>query len=242
MKTILTLIALCFCCATTQAQNWKRLNRKYNKAVDVTATKSDSARLSNKLDPINTAEEWVLVACWKGYLDPYGSKGDTVKLASEEYVTWVFQKSQLQSRAKELDLQKMDNVDLSIRLDQLLGLAPSPTDTTRQFVEMWVKPSDLFRPCPAPAVDDTSCDLYLPSTESKVKVGSMTYRQWFVNNIYEAYYKEDSQPWTRLGYTWDWNRRNKDHIGLSEYIIQPGASVIIRDIAPTVDWVRKNVK
>lgn len=242
MKTLLTLVVILFCSMTTQAQNWNRLNRKYNQAVEITSTKSDSARLYNKLDPINTAEEWVIVACWKGYLSPYGSKGDTVQLESQEYVTWVFKKSQFQSRGKELGLQKMDNVDVSIRLDQLLGLAPNPSDTSRQFVEMWVKPSDLFRPCPDPEVNDTACELYLPSTASNVKVGTMTYREWFVNNIYEAYYQATSQPWTRLGYTWDWNRKNREHIGLSEYIIRPGASVIIRDIAPTVDWVRKNIK
>ena len=125
---------------------------------------------------------------------------------------------------------------------QLLGLAASPGDTSRQFVEMWVKPSDLFRPCPDPEVGDTSCELYLPSTPSKMMVGNMTYKNWFVNNIYAAYYEASSQPWTRLGYTWDWNRKNKTHIGLSEYIIKPGAEVIIEDIAPTVEWVRKVVR
>lgn len=241
MKRGLLLLAL-FSCIATQAQNWKRLNKKYNKAVAITATKSDSARLYDKLDPIDTSQDWVSVACWKGYLSPYGQKGDTITLDSQEYVTWIFQTSQFQTVGKALELHEMDNVDLSIRLDQLLGLAPNPSDTSRQFVQMWVKPADLFRPCPDPEIGDTSCELYLPSTDSKRMVGTMSYREWFVNNIYEAYYEASNQPWTRLGYTWDWNKNNREHIGLSEYIIEPGAVVIIQDIAPTVDWVRKNIK
>lgn len=241
MKRGLLLLCL-FCFVAVQAQNWKRLNKRYNKAVALTATKSDSARLYNKLDPIDTTQDMVLVACWKGYLSPYGHIGDTVTLDSQEYVTWIFKTSEFQRKGKVLGLEKMDNEDLSVRLSQLLGLAPNPSDTSRQFVEMWVKPEDLFRPCPDPEVGDTSCELYLPDTPSKVKVGTMTYREWFVNNIYEAYYMASSQPWTRLGYTWDWNKKNKEHIGLSEYIIEPGARVIIKDIAPSVTWVKKNVK
>jgi len=45
---------------------------------------------------------------------------------------------------------------IDLRLKQYLGLDPSWQYDV--FVELWVDPGDLFRPCVDPQTDDTSCD------------------------------------------------------------------------------------
>ncbi|HEX8535927.1 MAG TPA: hypothetical protein VF664_00585, partial [Cystobacter sp.] len=52
------------------------------------------------------------------------------------------------------------------RINQYLGL-PADANNTRQIVELWVKPSDLFRPCPDAQVDDTTCGLTYPSEATR---------------------------------------------------------------------------
>lgn len=138
-------------------------------------------------------------------------------------------------------------VPSSLRVAQLLGVTPEAALEDRSFVELWVSPGDLFRPCPDPEITDREC---LPSsfptqasdfpysmfwsftTDEKILAtegGVWEYRDykgWFENRtqyIYSYPYPATNAsasrpyPWTRLGYTYDWG--NPNHVGLSEYVL-----------------------
>jgi hypothetical protein len=62
------------------------------------------------------------------------------------------------------------------RLEQLLGLPPE--DGKTKFVELWVKPTDLFRPSPDPEISDHEAELDFPVSDRFVKVDE-EYKRWF---------------------------------------------------------------
>lgn len=79
--------------------------------------------------------------------------------------------------------------DSELRLKQLLGLPPQTQKS--QFVEFWVSPHDLFRPCHDPEISDSVCELDFPPDVSE------NYRKWFDNQ------KSGSYGWDGWGgYPW----------------------------------------
>lgn len=120
---------------------------------------------------------------------------------------------------------------LELRLEQLLGLPPQAGK--RHFVEMWVSPADLWRPCPDPEITDNECSLVPPAPSSATAV-SDAYREWF-ESYREGVYGDDGYPWTRLGYTYDWGNPRSE-VGLSEFVVRPGARVRVRSVEPTADY------
>lgn len=113
---------------------------------------------------------------------------------------------------------------LKDRLREHLGLVPDrPYD---MFVELWVDRADLFRPCPDPETGDTACNVAF-AVENGLPVapavkGVDDYLGWF-NATYAWAYGPDGAPWTRLGYTYDWNP-DTPKFGASEYLITKGAT------------------
>jgi hypothetical protein len=102
------------------------------------------------------------------------------------------------------------------------------------IVEFWVRPQDLFRPCPDNEIDDSRCGLEFPDTVSR------EYRAWFDSSRIESYYGSgriySKYPWTQLGYTYDWSAQNKKHIGLSEFVIDRYKSVVVDTIFSLQDY------
>ncbi len=129
------------------------------------------------------------------------------------------------------------------RLKKLLGLHPK--NDYDALVELWVNPSDLFRPAADPQATNHGSELAYKVgdgkwcfpfdvnpfatfasarrlVESKGQTAT-TFRQWYVNRVQTIYGDADPTntslyPWTRLGYTYDWGRPN-NHFGLSEFVI-----------------------
>lgn len=138
-------------------------------------------------------------------------------------------------------------VPSSLRVAQLLGVTPEAGQEDRSFVELWVSPKDLFRPCPDPEITDKECQpsgfptqstdfpyslFWSFTADDKVLAtegGVWEYRDykgWFENRtqfIYSYPYPAAGAgasmpyPWTRLGYTYDWG--NPNHVGLSEFVL-----------------------
>ena len=98
---------------------------------------------------------------------------------------------------------------------------------------MWVKPSDLFRPSADPEISDGEAETEFRRPNNFVTV-SDAYVKWY-NDLKMQSYGSNGYPWTRLGYTYDWGD-NRRHIGLSEFVIMPGATVEIKAISSTMDY------
>jgi len=93
------------------------------------------------------------------------------------------------------------------RLKEMLGLPPNSVYS--YFVELWVRPADLFRPCSDTETGDSVCSLCFPANADP------TYVAWINKNRIDRYYQCDlysKYPWTQLGYTYDWNYKNKLHL------------------------------
>lgn len=116
-------------------------------------------------------EDWVLVCTFTGYSGYMPHVGQLMPLTQEVWVTlvpelkdklhsfrdtWISRVSSQQRVSKGVQTGVDDSFDflswMLLRTRQYLGLPH--TGRHNLFVEMWVKPSDLFRPCPDPEIDD----------------------------------------------------------------------------------------
>ena len=190
-------------------------------------------------------EEYVLMVSWKGndkyYKAPY-VKEDGIYPTGSKYPIWVTAAPQLATWAKgEPRFMKWvkngEKAKVDGRLKQLLGLPPNPNYTYNYFIEFWVKPDDLFRPCPDAEIADNECDANFPPNIDS------TYQAWINNTRAARFYDPskllDKYPWTALGYTYDWSPRNKTHQGLSEYVIKNDKNVIVNAIYTTEEYLKK---
>ena len=114
--------------------------------------------------------------------------------------------------------QELSNL-LVTRLEQYLGLKPNSNYTN--FVEIWVDPKDLIRPCVDQEVNDTECDVPNQSRQLDPKLIQNT----------------KGYPFTGLGYTYDWGNSNTD-IGASEFIVKAGATVTINNNQGTTEYLQ----
>ncbi len=169
---------------------------------------------------------------WNGY-------DDNVKLTmTNDRKTWVTTVPELKDFCQRTEIIKSE---VELRLEQLLGLPPN-SDKTR-FVEMWVRPDDLFRPSPDPEISDHVADLDF-SESNKIKKQSKGHLKWFddyhlwFDDLKEKAYKYNGYPWTRLGYTFDWGGDPNSDVGLSEFVIKKGAEIEVKSITKTQDYCK----
>ena len=131
-------------------------------------------------------------------------------------------------------MKKIKSKNVNLRLKQLIGLPPN--STYKYFIEFWVRPKDLIRPCPDNNITTNKCGICFPKkTESK-------YKDWFNNYRINSYYQcnlYDNYPWTQLGYTYDWNPQNKTHVGLSEFVIKTKSEIIVKQTYTTSEYLSK---
>ncbi len=139
---------------------------------------------------------------------------------------------------------------LTLRLAQRLGLPPDASDDA--FVQMWVDPRTVFRPCPDPEITDRECQVNLTAGKAasppscpwsaalagQVSGAFVTVTQkhldWMCANWIKSYPGDPrkSYPWTALGYTYDWGG-GQDFYGESEFVIPSGTRVVIESVTPT---------
>jgi len=178
-------------------------------------------------------EKYLLVSSWKTDTTYYKNDVKTGTYNTGKYPIWVTTAPELQNMCKNEKFGRKEG--LNLRLKQLFGLPP--TVTKKFFVEFWVQPKDLFRPCPDPEIDDTSCELSFPKGTSE------EYISWVNNLRIQSYYNPEwdaNYPWTELGYTYDWNPKNKLHIGLSEFVIRVNSDIIVHDFITTADYCKSD--
>jgi len=157
--------------------------------------------------PIRT--DSVLLVTWTRFPGSF-SLGKT-RLSHE---TWVTVAPELRVLCRRYD-QDM----LRLRLQQVLGLPP--VAESRSFVEFVAAREDLFRPCADP---DPSADHCLDTIPADSQAD---HTQWIADQMLAAYRLPDGYPWTRLGYTFDWNPSTPDY-GTSEYVVRANAEINVK--------------
>jgi hypothetical protein len=187
----------------------------------------------------NADKTRVRVVMWKSRTS-YESfyKGRHATDNNEAYVTWVTTAPQVKIFARHYvsRFPSADKDQIDLRLKQYLGLKPEWDYDL--FVEMWVSPKDLFRPCPDPEIDDTVCNISFSKEEPKVK-GIACYPCFYKNLYFEDFRTRPGVPWTGLGYTYDWG--NPPHpFGASEFILVPGAAYEIINVTETMEYIKGN--
>jgi hypothetical protein len=118
--------------------------------------------------------------------------------------------------------------DIEIRLKQLLGL-PLTAAYTR-FVEMEVRREDLFRPCPNPDPQLSTCSDSFPQGISSDHVS------FIANQSLSSFKIPGGYPWTRLGYTFDWSPDAKSRYGASEFVVRKGSKVNVTSITKSAAY------
>ena len=211
-------------------------NRELYKLSIINSIYPDSSEICTNLVQINDSnktlirkningEEYILVCTWKQNVSFY--QKDTI-FNTGSYPIWVTTAPELKNRIK-----KESPKDVNLRLIQLLGLPP--TAQYSYFVEFWVRPVDLFRPCPDKEITDGKCDLCFPEGTDTEHI------KWINENRISRYYQCDlyyQYPWGQLGYTYDWNPKNKSHFGLSEFIIGANKTIYINRIVTTLEYLK----
>ena len=126
--------------------------------------------------------------------------------------------------------------DILPRVEMLLGL---PVKAGAFFIaQFWVSPEHIFRPCPNPEIDDKACEADErrdnPSFNvfDKVKT-TKEHQDWYNAEKKNKYTGANPFPWTRLGYTYDYDKKEKSHdsTGLSEFVLKPGVPITIESIS-----------
>jgi len=167
------------------------------------------------------------------------SPGEVFAVASYVFVTVP---EEVQRECKRSRCTRMNASQLDLRLKQLVGLPP---DADYGFLtQMWVRPTDLFRPCTQvdPTIptcpqlttnttyqgvnrstfllDQAMYSWRLPRSATPSKVScARDFRNETDGNCFGF-------PWTRLGYTFDW-RPGSDERGVTEFVVAPGSSVVL---------------
>jgi hypothetical protein len=201
------------------------------------------------LSPDNPKIKWrnnngkieYLMSTWKYTANPTGDwpVGTTKLIKYQTWFTAVPEVKEFCQQFQLADAQVPDNIELSLRLQQYLGLILNKYANKTHFVEMWVKGEDLIRPCIDPEINDSSCNVFpvpVPDSSSLVKA---IYTNSYSNASLEYY------PWTGLGYTYDWGNPQTPHAGASEFIINPTpetpVEVEIASVTPTQEYCQSQV-
>jgi hypothetical protein len=195
------------------------------------------------LEPGNAALRWdpsgrVLVTTWtraKFYAAPEYQTGYAFALYGE---TWFTAGDQVQAICSA---SGKTGDDLDLRLEQLLGIPPGATYDA--FLQVWIDPAALFRPCADPSVTTTTCPLAAPlSSTAPDQVGwdcsapTDAHAQWLCNSWAVRYGNSDplrQYPWTALGYTYDWSPDNPTGVGPSEFVAKAKTPVVFEQLLET---------
>lgn len=248
---------LAFSCACSprileKPYNETLVRQLYNASI-ADASFPEASEISSNLvviTPQNDKLKWkkidgkdhVLVSTWISDSTFYGQiKPGMPKFEIDSFhIVWVTAIPEMQDVCQEPKFGRKEG--LNLRLKQVLGMPP--TSKKSHFAELWVQPQHLYRPCPDKEINDSNCGLYF-SEQDTTQVIWKPYVEWFNDQRLMSYYNyewkpeyswTDHYPWTQLGYTYDWNKKNKTHVGLSEFIIYNNAPVYPHQVYTTEEY------
>jgi len=129
-------------------------------------------------------------------------------------------------------------------LEQLLGLPPQAAAGSGRHWHVYtfeLAQDLLFRPCPG-GVDASDPRRPRCLAGTSLDPGMKPDQAQFL--LQQFWYSHRTPipgggafkfgfPWTGMGWTYDWNPNSKSHIGVSEFVVQPGAPVsLVTDESP----------
>jgi hypothetical protein len=132
---------------------------------------------------------------------------------------------------------------LAARVEQRLGL---PAGGGRDvFLQVWVDPTSLFRPCATRDVTAPTCVIaapLVPGDGDQVSwacdpASDDAHARWLCATWVARYGASDPSrrfPWTALGYTYDWGAG--DPIGAAEFVAPKGVEVELEALIPNDDF------
>ena len=192
----------------------------------VAVTSNNGSLIWNDDKTLVKVVTWKSQSSYENYILPYNETS-----SNEAFVIWVT----MAPRIKEFCQNYLHShphagpSNLDLRLKQRLGLHPEWQYDV--FVEMWVDPTDIFRPCVDPDPSDSTCNLEFGSTDPAVK--NIQDYTAFYKDLYFTYFRATpGVPWTGLGYTYDWGHPHHEE-GESEFILSPGTPYQIEQAVPT---------
>ena len=150
---------------------------------------------------------------------------------------WVTVAPHLQDFCKKFfSDHNADEDELTLRLEQRLGLPPAAGYTTIAVVNLIPTAANIFRPCSDPSTSADNCTWGGPTAGV-----SATYKAWFNNQYFGAYGAPTPNlyPWTSLGYTFDWSQKSDgefERIGESEFVIPAGTEVNVVGLPATAQY------
>ncbi len=154
--------------------------------------------------------------------------------------TWITVEPHLKEFCRAFAKAHNGNADeLTLRLEQRLGLPPAAGDTTLVRIRLRnVTPKTIFRPCSDPATGTAHCEAGPPSDKSNPE-----YAAWFYKQYYSSYGlpRPNLYPWTSLGYTFDWAQGGDGgfvRYGESEFVIPAGAPIEVLGSVSTAEYCR----
>ncbi len=242
MALLLSLFVLSACHISSSLPKNTSDQSLYQQSI-VNAMSPEPDKVYDKLIPITrqnpdlrwkafNGEDYLLVVSWKRSDSIYKPYMDSAFFPTQSWPIWISTAPQLLER-----MESDQYTDTNKRLLQLLGLPPNAQ--YNYFIEFWVRPADLFRPCPDAEITDRNCSLCFPEN---VNAG---HKAWINANRVSRYYScelYDKYPWTQLGYTYDWNPENTDHIGLSEFVIRANAQIKVKATYTTQEYLQKSTE
>lgn len=163
-------------------------------------------------------------------------------LSGQPIYIWATVVPQVKKFTQEYKKNPIAGITLAQRLKQYLGLPDSKDEYF--FVEFWVRPQDIFRPCINTDIIGNVC---LPDYNLQILPASykdifnyvphdQNYKKWFTERRKTAYVGDAPFPWTRIGYTYDWASKEPRKVGASEFVIKQGVTIYIHSITPTDDY------
>lgn len=124
-------------------------------------------------------------------------------------------------------------------ITRLLGL-PIKQASMRRFVELQLPATQayygenasltgIFRPCTDPRImphEDNSaiCPKLMNPNDPYI---ASEFKTWFINNSIASHTLREGYPWTKYGYTYNWNDKGKNPIGVSEFVIAKGTIILV---------------
>ena len=165
--------------------------------------------------------EQATVVTWTAFPDSYPVRKE---VALEWGDVWVTLDHAVKERCAAYDRETLIS-----DVQKLLGLPLE--DTERSFVTMVVPRSSVFRPCANPDVTMERCDAKMPDDVSSA------HKAWYADQAATAYRFPKGFPWTRLGYTYNWEH-GESEVGPAEFVVRKDTTVQVVSVRTTEEYCR----